>query len=139
MTIMIVRDSATEQDLEEDRVGQHVVDAAFQVHKALGPGLLESVYEACLVEELKERSISVESQKALPVMYKGKKLDAGFRIDILAADAVVVEIKAVENLLPVHEAQMLTYLRLSGKRLGYLINFNTPLLKDGVKRMVRRK
>lgn len=139
MTVIKMQDSITTQDLEEDRIGKQIVDAAFQVHAAFGPGLLESVYEICLLEELKSREINVESQKPVPVVYKGIKLEAGFRLDVLAANSVIVEIKAVERLLPVHEAQMLTYLKLSDKRLGYLINFNAPLIKDGIKRMVRRK
>lgn len=139
MTVVKIRDSATAQDVEEDRIGKQIVDAAFQVHSAFGPGLLESVYEVCLVEELRVRGFAVETQKAVPVIYRDKKLDAGFRFDILVNDLVIVEIKAVESMLPVHQAQMLTYLKLSGKSLGYLINFNAPLLKEGVKRMVRRK
>lgn len=139
MTVIKMQDSITTQDLEEDRIGKQIVDAAFQVHAAFGPGLLESVYEICLLEELKSREINVESQRPVPVVYKGIKLESGFRLDVLAANSVIVEIKAVERLLPVHEAQMLTYLKLSDKRLGYLINFNAPLIKDGIKRMVRRK
>jgi len=139
MNVVKMQDSVTTQDMEEDGIGKQVVDAAFCVHSAFGPGLLESVYEACLFEELKSRGFEVESQKTIPVVYRDKKLDAGFRLDLLVGNLVIAEIKVVEKLLPVHEAQMLTYLKLSGKKLGYLINFNTPLIKDGIKRMVRRK
>jgi GxxExxY protein len=113
-----------------------VVDSAFAVHKALGPGLLESAYEACLEHELKRRRHSVLRQVALPVVYDTVKLDAGYRIDLMIEGAVIVEVKAVEALAPVHEAQVLTYLKLSSRRLGLLINFNVALLKQGIKRFV---
>ena len=115
-----------------------VIGAAIAVHRALGPGLLESTYEACLVYELVERGIAVERQKPLPVTYRGVRIDCGYRIDLLVADSVIVELKAVERLLPVHEAQLLTYLRLSGHHIGLLLNFNVPLMKDGIKRMVHQ-
>jgi len=117
-------------------VSGQVVDAALAVHKELGPGLLESVYETCLVHELQTRGLSVSRQVPLPICYKGVKLDGGLRLDLLVAEMVVVELKAVEQMLPVHEAQVLTYLRLTGHRVGLLINFNVPLLKDGIKRIV---
>ena len=113
-----------------------IVDSAYRVHFSLGPGLIESVYEACLVHELTKRSIAVESQVKLPVIYDGVRLDAGLRLDLRVENSVVVEIKAVERLLPVHEAQLLTYLKLTGMRLGLLINFNVPRIKDGIRRMV---
>jgi GxxExxY protein len=113
-----------------------VLDAAFEVHRRLGPGLLESVYEVCLCHELAKRRISFQSQVSLPVLYDSIRLDAGLRLDLLVEDQLVVELKAVEKLIPLHEAQLLTYLKLSGKRLGLLLNFNTALLKDGVKRVV---
>jgi GxxExxY protein len=113
-----------------------IVDAAMHVHKALGPGLLESVCEACLCHELSRRSIPFCRQLELPIVYEGLRLESGLRIDILAADCVIVEVKSVETLLPVHEAQLLTYLKLSKKRLGLLLNFNVPLMKHGIKRMV---
>ena len=100
--------------------------------------MLESTYEACLVYELIERGIAVERQKTLPVIYRGVRIDCGYRIDLLVADSVIVELKAVERLLPVHEAQLLTYLRLSGHHIGRLLNFNVPLMKDGIKRMVHQ-
>jgi GxxExxY protein len=112
------------------------VDAAFRVHSVLGPGLLESVYQVCLAHEIAGRGVKVEQQRVLPVVYDDIELDAGLRMDLLVGDCVVVELKAVENLQPVHKAQLLTYLKLSGHRLGLLINFNVPLIKDGITRMV---
>lgn len=119
-----------------DRIAAAVVDAAFKVHTTLGPGLLESVYEACLCQELKQRSIPFEAQVPVPVVYDGVTLDAGLRLDVLVADAVVVEIKAVEKMIPLYEAQVLTYLKLAGRRLGLLINFNVPVIRQGIKRIV---
>ncbi|HEY1612198.1 MAG TPA: GxxExxY protein [Rhizomicrobium sp.] len=122
---------------ETEKIARSAIDAGLKVHTILGPGLLESVYENCLAHELTERGITVERQIALPIVYEGTKLDAGFRIDLLLARAVVLEIKSVDTLAPIHQAQILTYLKLSGCRLGFLMNFNVPLFKDGVKRMVR--
>ena len=119
-----------------EEIARAVVDAAIQVHRTLGPGLLESVYEVCLAHELEQRGRSVVRQAALPVVYKTVRLEAGYRVDLIVDDHVVVEIKAVEALAPVHEAQLLTYLRLSERRLGFLINFNVVLLKQGIKRMI---
>ena len=113
-----------------------IVDAALKVHTTLGPGLFESVYEACLIHELKSRGLEVASQVALPVIYGKVRVEAGFRIDLLVEDAVVVEIKSVEELAPIHSTQVLTYLRLSGKPVGLLINFNVTWLKNGIKRFV---
>ena len=118
-----------------DRIAKDVVDCAYRVHTALGPGLLESVYEACLVHELHKRGLAAQRQVALPVVYDTIRLDAGLRLDLVVEDCVVVELKAAESLLAVHQAQLLTYLKLSGHRLGLLINFNVPLIKDGIKRM----
>jgi GxxExxY protein len=115
---------------------KEIVDAAFQVHSQLGAGLLESVYEVCIAHELRKRGLLVQSQPTLPVVYEGIRLEAGFRLDLLVEDCVVVELKAVETLLPVHKAQLLTYLKLSGYRLGLLINFNVPLIKNGIQRLV---
>jgi GxxExxY protein len=112
-----------------------IVDSALTVHKTLGPGLLERVYEQCLIHELTLRGIKVESQVPLPIDYKGLRIEEALRIDILVENLVVLEIKAVETILPVHEAQLLTYLKLSNHRLGLLINFNSPLIKDGIKRI----
>jgi GxxExxY protein len=118
-----------------DDVARQIVDAAFKVHSTLGPGLLESVYEVCLVHELTKRGLKVCRQVALPVIYDGMQLDAGFRLDLLVCACVVVELKVVEALLPVHKAQVLTYLKLSGHRLGLLINFNVARIKDGIVRL----
>jgi len=120
---------------ELDELAKLVVNAAFKVHKTLGPGLLESAYQACLEIELEKRGASYLSQHLLPICYEGVIIEAAYRIDLLVDGQLVVELKAVEQLLPVHSAQLLTYLRLSGKRLGLLINFNTPLIKDSIKRI----
>ena len=117
---------------------QAVIGAAVEVHRELGPGLLESVYEVCLEHELIMRGVAVQRQVRLPLVYRGLELEVGYRIDLFVADEVVVEVKAVEKLQPIHEAQLLTYLRLSDSRIGLLINFNTPLLKWGLKRVVHR-
>jgi GxxExxY protein len=114
----------------------HVVDAAIQVHRALGPGLLESTYEACLAYELRSRDLEVLTQVPVPVSYRGVDLGIGYRLDMLVAGAIVVELKTVSKLMPVHDAQVLSYLRLSGHRVGLLINFHVPRLKDGIRRFV---
>ena len=121
---------------EVELVGEKVLDAAFKVHTALGPGLLESVYEACLAYEIRKSGIKVETQVALPVIYEGVQVDAGLRMDMLIEKCVIVELKSVDTLIPVYEAQLLTYLKLKKIRLGYLISFNVPHLRDGFKRMV---
>ena len=113
-----------------------IIGAAIEVHKELGPGLLESVYETCLCKELRLRNINCIRQAPIPVIYKEEVLDADFRIDILVENEIIIELKAVEILLPVHKAQLLTYLRLTDKRLGFLINFNVPKLVEGFNRMV---
>ena len=119
-------------------IGSAIVDAAIKVHSALGPGLLESVYEACLCHELASRGLPLERQLYLPVVYQDLKIASGLRIDILVARLVVVEVKAVETVLPLHSAQLLTYLRLGKFQLGYLLNFNVPHMKQGIRRMVFR-
>jgi GxxExxY protein len=121
--------------MDHNQISGQIVDAAMEVHSALGPGLLESAYQACLVYELRQRQLQVDSQVDLPINYGGVKLDVGYRIDLLVEKCVIVELKAVEKLLPIHEAQLLCYLRLSRCRLGLLINFNVLQLKDGIKRM----
>lgn len=126
---------ATQPDDEVDLVAKEVVDAGFQVHHALGPGLLESAYEECLSYELTRRDVAFERQVSMPISYKGLQLDIGYRIDLLVAKCVIVEIKAVETMLPIHQAQIMTYLRLSGCRLGFLMNFNVRLFKLGVRRV----
>lgn len=118
------------------QVSGAVVDAAMRVHSVLGPGLLESAYAACLAHELRQRGLKVLCEVPLPVVYDGIKLDVGYRLDMLVEDAVIVELKAVESLAPIHQAQLLSYLKLSGKHVGLLINFHVVHLKDGIKRMV---
>jgi len=113
-----------------------IIGAAIEVHKTLGPGLLESAYEECLAREFVLRTIPFERQKPLPVVYKDVKLECGYRLDFLVRNGVIVELKAIESIAPVHEAVVLTYLRLSGCRLGLLINFNVAILKDGIRRYV---
>ena len=117
-------------------ITEKIIGAALEVHKALGPGLLESAYEACMAAELAIRGLSFDRQKAIPVIYKNVNLDCGYRLDFLVENAVVVEIKAVEEIARVHQAQLLSYLKLSGYKVGLLINFNVKLLKTGIKRMV---
>jgi GxxExxY protein len=130
------RQGRQEPSAAADAVARQVVDASLKVHRALGPGLLESAYEACLAHELVLRGIAVRRQVPLPIEYEGLRLEAGYRLDLVAGDLVIVEIKAVEALSRLHEAQLITYLKLSGISLGLLINFNVPLLKDGVRRFV---
>ena len=115
-----------------------VLGAAIAVHRALGPGLLESTYEACLAFELVDRGLNITRQAALPVVYRDVRIDCGYRLDLVVNGEVIVEIKAVERILPVHEAQILTYLRLSSMPVALLLNFNVPLMKDGIKRFVGR-
>lgn len=119
-----------------NQITETIIGAAIEVHRALGPGLLESAYEECLCQELDLRRVPFERQRPLPVEYKGIRLDCGYRLDLLVADKVVVEIKAVESLLSIHEAQLLTYLKLGGWKVGLLLNFNVPVLKRGIRRRV---
>jgi GxxExxY protein len=121
---------------EFNKISGIVLDSAIEVHKQLGPGLLESVYEICLFKELRTRNLFVERQVPIKVVYKGEILDADFRIDLLVEHEIIIELKAVEIILPVHEAQLLTYLKLADKKLGLLINFNVPKLVSGFKRML---
>ncbi len=122
--------------MTENEIGEAVLGAAIKVHSAVGPGLLESVYETCLTHELRIQGFDVQRQVALPVEYDGQRIDAGFRLDILVAEKVVVEVKAVERTAPIHTAQILTYLKLGGFKLGYLLNFNVVHMRDGIKRLV---
>lgn len=121
---------------ELNRISGIILDSAIEVHKQLGPGLLESVYEICLFKELRSRKLFVERQVLIPIFYKGENLDADFRIDLLVEREVIIELKAVEIILPVHEAQLLTYMKLAKKHLGLLINFNVPKLIEGFRRRV---
>ena len=122
--------------MEIEEVGKQIVDATIKVHRTLGPGLLESAYQACLAHELRKHGLAVACEVPQPVLYDGVLIEAGYRLDMLIEDMVIIENKAVEKVLPIHEAQLLTYLRLRNCRLGYLINWNVPLVKDGIKRMV---
>jgi len=119
-----------------NRITESIIGAAIEVHRALGPGLLESAYEACLTFELAQRGLKVEQQKPLPVVYREVKLDCGYRLDLLVEEVVIVEVKAVDRLMPIHQAQLLSYLKLSGCKVGLLINFNVKVLKDGIRRLV---
>ena len=120
---------------ETDSLTRNIIGAAIEVHRALGPGLLESAYEVCLIYELQLRHLKVEHQKPLPIFYKDVMLDCGYRLDLVIEDEVIIEVKSVHAIAPIHEAQLLSYLKLSGCRRGLLINFNVKMLKDGIKRM----
>lgn len=126
------------KNYEDQEITSQIIGAAIEVHKNLGPGLLESVYRICLCQELEERGLTFANELTVPVTYKNKKLDFGFRLDLLVSDKIIVEIKSVENILSVHESQLLTYLRLMEKRIGLLINFNVPFLgkNSGIRRRV---
>jgi GxxExxY protein len=122
--------------LSINEITEAIIGAAIEVHRILGPGLLESAYQECLARELTLRQIPFEQEKPLPLEYKGAKLECGYRMDFLVAEMVVVEIKAADEILPIHQAQLLTYMKLGGWKVGLLINFHAPLLKKGIKRMV---
>lgn len=122
--------------MTENEISKIILDNAFKVHSALGPGLLENVYKSCLALELKEVGLKVETEKSMPLIYKSIQLDCGYRIDILVNEKVIVELKTVEALSDIHTAQILTYMRLAGCKLGLLLNFNSKSLKDGIKRLV---
>jgi GxxExxY protein len=124
--------------MEIEEVGKQIIDAAIKVHRTLGPGLLESAYQTCLSYELRKRGLHVECEVLQSVQYDGVQIDAGYRLDMLVENQVIIENKAVDSLLPIHEAQLLTYLRLRNCRLGYLINWHVPLVKNGIKRMVNQ-
>jgi len=121
---------------EQDPASNKLIGLAIEVHRHLGPGLLESAYEDCLAYEMKQSEMAFQRQVPLPVVYKGMKLDCAYRLDFVVEGYLIIEIKSVERLSPIHEAQLLTYLKLSGLKLGLLLNFNVPLLRDGIKRMV---
>ncbi|HRQ41400.1 MAG TPA: GxxExxY protein [Chloroflexota bacterium] len=122
--------------MDIELIAKEIVDSAIKVHRTLGPGLLESAYQLCLKYELEKRGLKVQCEVPQPVVYDGHKLDAGYRIDMLVEDAVIIENKTVQQLLPVHEAQLLTYLKLRGCRVGFLLNWYVPLMKQGIKRMI---
>lgn len=121
---------------EEERIAKAIINAAYSVHKELGPGLLEKVYEVCFCHVLKREGFHVKRQLDIPIIFEGIVFDEGLRLDVLVNDLVICELKALDNVNPVWEAQLLSHLKLTGKRLGFLINFNVPLIKDGVKRMI---
>ncbi len=121
---------------ELENIGRAIVDSIFRVHNALGPGLLESVYEECLILDLRLRGLKVDSQYAVPITYLSHQLNSKLKLDIFVEKSVVLELKSVEKMIPLYEAQLLTYMKLSKSRLGYLVNFNVPLVKDGIKRIV---
>ena len=120
----------------EESIAKKIVDAAYTIHKILGPGLLEKVYEVCLCHELSKRKLKYQRQVDVPIVYDGMTFDEGLRLDVLVEDRIICELKAVDEMNPVWEAQILSHLKLAGKRLGFLINFNVPLIKDGIKRIV---
>ena len=122
--------------IELNTLSKTILSAAFTVHREMGPGLLEAVYEYCLTKELNRRNIVAQNQVFLPLHYRGEKLNKDFRIDILVSNHIIIEVKAVETVLPVHEAQIISYLKLANLKLGFLINFNVPLLKEGFRRFV---
>ena len=123
---------------EYNRLSKIILDACIAVHREMGPGLLESVYEICLMKELNLRGIQAKNQVLIPLFYKGFELSKEYKIDILVEDEIIIEIKASEVMLPVHQAQLISYLKLADKRLGFLVNFNVPLLKDGFRRFVNK-
>jgi GxxExxY protein len=122
--------------LKEEKLTEAIIGAAIEIHRVLGPGLMESVYEECLCYELSQRNVAFKRQESLPIKYKNVRLDCGYRLDIVCEEKVILELKAIEQLLPIHEAQLITYLKLSNKPIGLLINFNVPVLKDGIVRRV---
>jgi GxxExxY protein len=124
--------------MTENEIASQIVDVAYKIHVKIGPGLLESVYEALLAHELRKRGLQVEAQKPIPVIYEDVKLEIGFRADLIVEDKVIVEIKSIEAVMPVHKKQLLTYLRLTDKRLGLLINFGENLIKDGITRVANK-
>ena len=136
MDAEIFRMGLTKTPDELNEISGKIIELSIKVHKALGPGMLEGAYEVCLMHELIKNGFKAESQVKLPIIYDGIRLDAGYRIDLLVEKSVIVELKAIEHLLPVHEAQLLSYLRMSNLKLGLLINFNQKLLRDGVRRVV---
>jgi GxxExxY protein len=121
---------------KQNCLSKEILDSCMEVHREMGPGLLESVYQLCLMTELQKRGIKVDQEVSVPLFYKGEKLNKDFRIDILAEGEIILELKTVDDILPVHEAQIISYLKMTGKKLGFLINFNVPLMKEGFNRYV---
>ena len=124
--------------MDINQLSSKIIGAAIEVHRTLGPGLLESAYEECICYELELRRIKFERQKALPIIYKGKRLDCGYRLDIVIDNKIITELKSIEKIEPIHKAQLLSYLKLSGQRLGLLLNFNVSVMKDGIVRLVNQ-
>jgi len=124
--------------MDINQLSNKILGAAIEVHKVLGPGLLESAYEECLCHEIDLRGLRYERQKALPVIYKGRKLDCGYRLDMVVEDSIILELKCCEKIEPIHEAQILTYLKLSGLHLGLILNFNVTIMRDGIRRIVNK-
>jgi len=124
--------------MDINKLSSKIIGAAIEVHKTLGPGLLESAYEECLCHELNRNKLSFERQKALPVVYKGKRLDCGYKLDIVVENTIVLELKSCEQIEPIHKAQLLTYLKLSGLKVGLLLNFRVSVMRDGIVRIVNR-
>ena len=122
--------------MDINKLSSKIINAAIEVHRALGPGLLESAYEECMCYEFRLRDFSFERQKPLPIIYKGNKLDCGYRLDIVVENAIILELKSCAKIEPIHKAQLLTYLKLSGLKLGLLLNFNVPLMREGITRVV---
>jgi GxxExxY protein len=122
--------------MDVNQLSNKIIGAAIEVHKALGPGLLESAYEECLCQELELRGLHYERQKPLPVVYKGRKLDCGYRLDVVVENEIILELKSSETLEPIYDAQLLTYLKLSGLHLGLILNFNVSMMRDGIRRIV---
>ena len=122
--------------MDINQLSSTIIGAAIEVHKALGPGLLESAYEKCLCHELKLRGLSFDNQKPLPLIFKGEKLDCGYRLDVVVENAIILELKSCEKIEPIHRAQLLTYLKLSGLKLRLVLNFNVPVMRDGIGRIV---
>lgn len=136
MNIIHHRDTEDTEFLKDNELTAVIIGAAIEVHRHLGPGLLESAYESCLAFEFQEQGLSYQRQLALPINYKGQPLDLDYRIDFMVNDQVIIELKSVKHIEPIHEAQLLTYLKLAKKRYGLLLNFNVPIMKQGIKRML---
>ena len=136
MNLITTESSEATEKEERDPITRKIIGSAIEIHRALGPGLLESTYEACLIYELRLKKFKVDSQKSLPVFYKDVMLDCGYRVDLLVEDQIIVEVKSVSCLAPIHEAQLLSYLKLSNCKVGLLINFNVKYLKEGIRRMM---
>lgn len=132
----VAKDRSPNATMDIEHVGREIIDSGMKVHSAFGPGVYESVYKACLIYELRKRGLQVATEVSIPVIYDGVRLDAKFRVDLIVENCVIVELKAVERILDVHDAQLLSHLKLTGHKLGFRINFNVVHLKDGIKRMV---